>query len=102
MAARGGKREGAGRKKGVPNKLTADIKAIAQDYGEEAVKSLVEIMRDGDAPHAARVAAAKDILDRGYGKAQQSLDVSSKDGTMSPTGKSLDDFYGDVPAQPEP
>ncbi|MCY1547706.1 hypothetical protein D9M68_837760 [compost metagenome] len=37
------------------------------------MKSLVEIMRDGDAPHAARVAAAKDILDRGHGKATQPI-----------------------------
>lgn len=28
-------------------------------------------------------------------------DLSSKDGTMSPQGKSLDDFYADVPAEPE-
>ncbi|MCY1285671.1 hypothetical protein D9M69_491140 [compost metagenome] len=62
-----------GRRKGTPNKATVDVKALAQQYSEEAVKSLVEIMRDGDAPHAARVAAAKDILDRGHGKATQPI-----------------------------
>lgn len=71
--AGGGKREGAGRKKGIPNKVTADIKVIAQSFGEEAIKLLVEIARDGDAPHAARVAAVKEILDRGYGKAKQPI-----------------------------
>ncbi|MOA09125.1 hypothetical protein D3C78_1289340 [compost metagenome] len=71
MTARGGKREGAGRKGGTPNKVTADIKAIAQSFGEEAIKLLVEIARDGEAPPAARVAAAREIIDRGYGKAKQ-------------------------------
>lgn len=62
-----------GRKIGTPNKATSDIKALAQQYSEEAVNSLVEIMRDGSAPHASRVAAAKDILDRGHGKATQPI-----------------------------
>lgn len=80
----GGKRPGAGRPKGQRNKITADIKAIAQSYGEEAIVALVEIIRDGEAPAAARVAASREILDRGYGKAHQSVDHSSKDGTMTP------------------
>lgn len=75
MAA-GGKRAGAGRPAGRRNKVTADIKEIAQSFGEEAIKSLVEIVRDGDAPHAARVSAVKELLDRGYGKAKQALEHS--------------------------
>lgn len=82
--ASGGKREGAGRPKGQRNKLTADVKVIAQSYGEEAIDLLAEIMRDQKAPHAARVAATKEILDRGYGKAHQSLDHTSSDGSMTP------------------
>jgi len=88
-----------GRRKGTPNKATADIKAIAQQYGEESILGLIEIARDTDAPHAARVAAYKDILDRGYGKPTQSVDLSSTDGTMSP--KSLSDFYAGIPPKPE-
>jgi len=65
-----------GRQKGTPNKITADIKEIAQSFGEEAIKSLVEIVRDGEAPHAARVSAVKELLDRGYGKAKQALEHS--------------------------
>lgn len=78
--AHGGKREGAGRKKGIPNKITADVKAIAQSYGEEAIMHLVEIARDGEAPHAARVSAVKEILDRGFGKAAQPLEHTGSDG----------------------
>ncbi|MFP5339892.1 MAG: hypothetical protein ACLGIW_15615 [Gammaproteobacteria bacterium] len=75
MAA-GGKRAGAGRPAGSRNKVTADIKELAQSFGEEAIKSLVEIVRDGEAPHAARVSAVKELLDRGYGKAKQALEHS--------------------------
>lgn len=86
----GGKREGAGRKKGSVNKVTADIKAIAQSFGEEAIIHLVEIARDSDAPHAARVAAVKEILDRGYGKAKQPLEHTGEDGGPIKTETLLD------------
>lgn len=78
--AEGGKREGAGRPKGSRNKVTADIKEIAQSFGQEAITHLVEIARDGDAPHAARVAAIREVLDRGYGKAKQGIEMTGEDG----------------------
>jgi hypothetical protein len=34
-----------GRKKGTPNKATAEIKAVAQEYGAEAIETLAEMMR---------------------------------------------------------
>lgn len=73
-AQRGGKREGAGRKPGSRNKVTADIKELAQSYGQDGLEVLVQIMRDKGAPHAARVAAVKEIFDRGYGKAKQEME----------------------------
>lgn len=69
-----------GRQKGTPNKITADIRELAQQFGEEAIKSLVEIVRDGEAPHAARVAAIKEVLDRGYGKAKQGVELTGAEG----------------------
>ena len=74
---RGGRRPGAGRKPGVPNKLTADVKALASEYGPEALQTLVHIMTEGESEQA-RIAAAKELLDRGYGKPQQSLEVNKK------------------------
>jgi hypothetical protein len=66
-----GERRG-GRAPGVPNKATATIKEIAREYTAEAVKALVDVLRGGEGiPPAAQVAAAKEILDRGYGKASQ-------------------------------
>jgi len=57
---------------------------MAQTYGPEAVDTLAEIMRDESKPDAARIAAAKELLDRGFGKSPQSLDLSSSDGTLTP------------------
>jgi hypothetical protein len=69
--AKGGARPGAGRKPGSPNKVTLDIKALAQEHGPEALRGLVGIATDEQAPHAARVAAMREVLDRGYGKPSQ-------------------------------
>ena len=66
----GGKREGAGRKKGVPNKATAEVKQIAQQYAPEAIAELARLMREAES-EAARVTAIKEILDRAYGKSPQ-------------------------------
>ncbi len=93
----GGKREGAGRPRGQRNKVTSGIRDIAQGYGAEAISALVEIMRDAKAPHAARVAASREILDRGYGKSRQSIDHSNADGSLMamPTRIELVAYHGD-------
>lgn len=69
----GGKRAGAGRKKGSPNKATAAIRDAAQEYTDEALATLVEVMKDAEQPGATRVGAANSILDRGHGKPAQAL-----------------------------
>lgn len=70
---RGGKRPGAGRPRGALNKATADIKRIAQDHGGEAIRVLATIMSEAGEPAAARVAAARELLDRGYGRVPQAI-----------------------------
>ena len=59
-----------GRQKGTPNKATAELRDIARQYTAEAVETLVKIMLKGEA-EAARIAAARELLDRGHGKATQ-------------------------------
>ena len=71
---RGGKRLGAGRKPGLPNKVSRELKELAQQYTEEALEALVRVLRDTKAPASAQVAAATAILDRGYGKPAQHID----------------------------
>ena len=44
-----------------------DVRAIARDHTEEAVETLIDLMRHAKSD-AARGAAAQALLDRGYGK----------------------------------
>lgn len=64
-----GERRG-GRKPGVPNKATRELKEIAGAYTEEAVLVLVSIARKSQSD-AARVTAIKELFDRSHGKAPQ-------------------------------
>jgi hypothetical protein len=68
----GGRQPGSGRKKGSPNKITAEIKALAHKYGPDALKELARLARGAES-EAARVAACREILDRAYGKAMQPI-----------------------------
>lgn len=49
---------------------------LAREHTEEAVRTLVEVMRDEEAPAAARVAASDKILNRGWGQAPQTIAVT--------------------------
>lgn len=71
----GGKRAGAGRKPGVPNKVKRELAEQAREYTDEALKALVRVMRDVEAPAAAVVTAANSILDRSHGKPSQAMKI---------------------------
>jgi hypothetical protein len=70
-------RKTGGRTKGTPNKVLVDVKAAAQLHATDAIAALASIMRNGEMPPAARVSAAKELLDRGYGKAPQTIDQTT-------------------------
>ena len=74
-----GRPKSGGRKKGTPNKVTKDAKRLANGYGKEAIKILVDIMRDGSSDQV-RVSAAREVLDRAYGKAPQAIQHSGEAG----------------------
>jgi hypothetical protein len=69
MAA--GKKTG-GRVKGTLNKATADIKALAMEHAPAAMQELARLATKAES-EAARVAAIKELFDRGFGKAKQSI-----------------------------
>ena len=71
--ARGGKRPGAGRKVGSKSRIPPNERINAQRFEREAFDTLVEIMTDHEGSSAARVAAAKEVLDRARGKAPQAI-----------------------------
>ena len=74
---RGGKRPGAGRKKGSRDVATVDqrasLAALARAHTPLAIKTLVRICREAES-EAAAVSAATALLDRAYGKPAQSME----------------------------
>src|SRR5262249_35402287 len=57
----GGKRSGAGRKAGVPNKVTAEVQAAVAETGETPRDYMLRVMRDETVDHARRDAMAKAV-----------------------------------------
>lgn len=59
-------------------KEDAEVKALARSCGPEAIQKLVELMRGDDRRTA--LAAALALLDRGFGKPSQAVEMSGPDG----------------------
>jgi hypothetical protein len=57
-------------------KASAEIRSLARAHTEKALKVLIGIMSQSKAPHAARVAAANSVLDRGWGKPNQTIEAT--------------------------
>jgi hypothetical protein len=76
---KGGARPGAGRPKGVVNRATAaqkgTLEELARTHTETALNVLVQVAQASESD-AARVSAATALLDRGYGRPRQAVDVS--------------------------
>jgi hypothetical protein len=79
-----------GRAKGTPNKVTVEIRAIAQRYGQEAIAALVRVMRTTEDPKV-KVMAANSLLDRAYGKPAQTL-LGDPEQPLEVNTSALDDF----------
>jgi len=61
-----------GRPAGSLNKTTAKLRKAASKYTKSALKTLGDIMLTGES-EMARIAAARELLDRGHGKPPQAL-----------------------------
>jgi len=66
-------RKTGGRRRGTPNKTTAEIKAAFQKHGYELVRALLALCKSDD--ERVRLAAITAALDRGWGKPAQALQV---------------------------
>lgn len=64
----------SGNPRGRP-KRDHDIAALAREHAAAAIATLADIMADPYGPPATRVMAANALLDRGYGRAPQSLEL---------------------------
>jgi hypothetical protein len=75
-AGRGGFRKGVSGNPGGRPKVEGQVREIARRYTSMAIETLAAIMVDEKAPPAARVTASIAILDRGYGRPAQALDLN--------------------------
>lgn len=57
-------------------KASIDIRSLARSHTKTAISTLAGIMREPDSPAAARVAAAIALLDRGWGRPQQTMEMT--------------------------
>ena len=62
-----------GRRKGTPNRATAEIRAAFQKQGDDLVKALLALTRSED--ERVRLGAIQAALDRGWGKPTQGVDL---------------------------
>lgn len=70
-------RKTGGRVAGTPNKATSEIKALARTHAPAVIAELARLATGAES-ESARVAAIKELLDRGFGKAAQP--VTGEDG----------------------
>lgn len=54
-------------------KLIGHVRELAQEQTDKAIKALVSVLDDKQAPHSARVAASQALLDRGWGRPSQPI-----------------------------
>jgi len=88
--SRPGERRG-GRTAGTPNKATAEVKATAQKYTAESIQVLATIMKTGESEQA-RIAAARELLDRAHGKPAQSVAVGGDPNNTTPIRQIINEY----------
>jgi hypothetical protein len=59
-------------------KIFTEVKQAAREHTEAAIETLVSVMDDENATASARVAAAVAILDRGWGKPGQMVEMNMR------------------------
>jgi len=62
-----------------PRRIDMNARLLARDHSVEAVKKLISIMNNPKATHTAQLIAANSILDLGYGRPPQSVEVYGAD-----------------------
>ena len=66
-----------GNRSGGRPKMPEDLKKAFKEACPDALRVLVKIVNDEDAKHGDRIRAAEVILDRGYGKPVQAVDLDA-------------------------
>src|SRR5262245_48523712 len=87
-----GRRPGAGRKKGTPNIMTRELKEICRLEAPTLVKELIRLATSAES-EAVRVAAIKEMFDRGFGRATQPIEGTITAGRLISYGTDIVDQY---------
>lgn len=66
-----------------------EVLELAREGSLAAMRRLITIVDDPEAPYAAQIAAALAVLDRGFGKAKNSIEIEEK-------GKSLEAMLREI------
>lgn len=66
-----------GRPRKRPEHYDADVRKLARMEGLDAIVRLAKIMNNARAPFSAQIAAAVHLLDRGYGRPAQAIDINA-------------------------
>lgn len=77
---------GSGRQKGQLNHATADVKALAREYGADAIATLGRLAKEADTDQA-KIAACRELLDRAYGRSPQMV-------SGDPDGEPIKHLFG--------
>ena len=73
-------------------KAPVNIRSLARSHTDMAIRTLVAIAKQPKANASARVAAAQALLDRGWGKPQSKIDVTSDGERLTFQSEALSDF----------
>lgn len=68
------------------------LRDLAREHTPVAIATLVKIMKNEKAPAQARISASIALLDRGYGKAAQSVELSGPNGGDIPVKHDIQDI----------
>lgn len=83
---------------GLP-KGVGEVKKLARQWAPQAIETLATIMQDSGATPSARVAAATTLLDRGFGKPLQQVEVGQAGAFSDLPEEDLDKFIATTLAQ---
>jgi hypothetical protein len=72
----GGRRSGAGRRHGSKSRVSREVRDYAREFTLEAVKELARLAFHAESEQV-RVAAIRELLDRGHGKATQQVEIEA-------------------------
>lgn len=64
-------------------KAVTEVRDAAREHTAVAIETLARIAQDAAAPPAAQVAAANALLDRGWGRPPQSVDIEARGGHLT-------------------